>query len=66
VPPQPPPAHRIDAVQLQREADELFSLAQSIPTDINSVAKGILPEDVLEELKRIEKLSKRLRGEIGP
>jgi hypothetical protein len=66
VPPQPPPAHRIDAVQLQRQADELSSLAQSIPTDINSVARGILPKDVLEKLKRIEKLSKRLRGEIGP
>jgi hypothetical protein len=47
VPPQPPPAHRIDTVQLQREANELSSLAQSIPTDINSIAKGTLPKDAL-------------------
>jgi len=66
VPPQLAPVRRIDTIQLQREADELSSLAQSIPTDISSVARGALPKDVLEKLKRIEKLSKRLRGEIGP
>jgi hypothetical protein len=55
---------RVDATQLQREADELSSLAKSIPTDIQSVTKGTLPKDLLEKLKRIEKLSKRLRGEL--
>ena len=59
------PQRRIDTAQLQREAEELSSLAQSIPPDIGSVAKGALPKDVLEKLKRIEKLSKHLRSELG-
>ncbi len=63
----PQPLRRqVDSIQLQREADELSSLAQSLPTDIKSVTKGTLPKDVLEKLKRIEKLSKHLRGELVP
>jgi len=30
------------------------------------MAKGMLPKDVIEKLKHIEKLSKHLRGELGP
>jgi len=32
---------------------------------MESVNHGILPKDTIEKLKRIEKLSKRLRGELG-
>lgn len=61
-----PQRRQVDSIQLQREADELSTLAQSIPIDIKSVRKGALPKDVLEKLKRIEKLSKHLRGELVP
>ena len=57
---------RLDPAKLQKEAAELADLARSIPPDIDSVTKGVLPKDMLDKLKRIEKLSKHLRGEIAP
>lgn len=60
----PGPRH-VDPIQLQREADELSALAESVPADIKTVNNGILPKDLLPKLKRIEKLSKRLRSELG-
>jgi hypothetical protein len=57
---------RIDPVKLQRDADDLARIAQSIPTDAASVRQGMLPKDVIQKLKQIEKLSKRLRGELAP
>jgi len=57
---------RIDAIQLQRDAKELSDLAQSLPADIDQINRGLLPKDILVKLKRIEKLSKRLRGELAP
>lgn len=52
--------------QLQREADDLARTAQTIPSDVASVRKGMLPKDVIEKLKQIEKLSKHLRTELNP
>jgi hypothetical protein len=53
-------------MQLQRDADDLARKAQSIPSDVASVRKGMLPKDIIEKLKQIEKLSKRLRTELNP
>jgi hypothetical protein len=64
-PPEPQPL-RVNRVQLEHEADELSNLAQSIPIDVKSVGQGTLPKDLLEKLKRIEKLSKQLRGQLVP
>ena len=47
-------------------ADELARIAQTIPADVASVKKGMLPKDVIEKLKQIERLSKRLRSELTP
>ena len=55
---------RIDVVELQREARELSDLAHTVPTDIDKVTHGLLPRDLTEKLKRIEKLSKHLRNEV--
>ena len=63
--PQSPSRH-IDYAQVQREAEELARIAQTIPADTASARKGILPKDVLEKLKQIEKLSKKLRTELNP
>jgi hypothetical protein len=60
------PARRIDFAQLQREADDLARTAQTIPADVISVRKGMLPKDVIEKLKQIEKLSKKLRSDLNP
>jgi hypothetical protein len=67
-PDQPPVTsqRRVDLLQLQREANDLARTAQTIPSDMESVRKGILPKDVIQKLKQIEKLSKHLRSELNP
>jgi hypothetical protein len=65
----PPPHYQvapIDVAKLRRDSDVLASLAQSIPPDIDKVAQGMLPKDVIGKLKQLEKLSKRLRSELAP
>jgi hypothetical protein len=57
---------RIDLVEVEKEADVLARTAQTIPSDVVNVSKGMLPNDVIEKLKQIEKLSKRLRSELNP
>jgi hypothetical protein len=57
---------RVDPLKLQREADDLARIAQTIPSDIASIRGNMLPKDTLEKLKEIEKLSKRLRSELNP
>jgi hypothetical protein len=60
------PQHHVDLVKLQQEADDLARTAQTIPTDVAGVRQGTLPKDIIEKLKQIEKLSKRLRSELNP
>jgi hypothetical protein len=57
---------KVDAAQLGREAEELSALAQSIPLDIDKLGEGLHPKDLDEKLKKIEKLSKRLRHDLWP
>ena len=82
VPPPPPPMDRdqgktapdepkvqqrhIDLLKLQQQADDLARTAQTIPGDVAGVRQGTLPKDIVEKLKRIEKLSKQLRSELNP
>ena len=54
-----------DPLELQREAKELLELSQSLQPDMESLNHGLLPKDTIDKLKRIEKLSKRLRGELA-
>jgi hypothetical protein len=56
---------RVDPAQLKRDAHELASLAQLIPSQVEEVENGRLPKDLDGQLKRIEKLSKQLRREIS-
>ena len=65
-PPIGPQAQKLDPAKLRQEADELAKLAQSMPGDIAQVLRGKLPKDTADKLKRIEKLSKHLRGELSP
>lgn len=50
---------------LERDAKELLELSESLQPDIQSVNRGILPKDTIAKLKRIEKISKQLRSELG-
>jgi len=63
----PPPAREppsIDLAKLRQDANELANLAQSIPPAVDQTTKGILPKDLDQKLKRIEKLAKQLRSQI--
>jgi hypothetical protein len=53
-----------DPVEVQREAKQILELSRSIQPDIEYLNRGLLPKTMIEKLKRIEKLSKHLRGEI--
>lgn len=59
-------APHVDFARAQFEADELSRTAQTIPADVISVRKGMLPKDTIQKLKQIEKLSKHLRAELNP
>ena len=58
------PVPPLDPAVLRRDAKELLDLSQSLQIDVESINRGLLPKNVNEKLKRIEKLSKRLRSEI--
>ncbi|MFZ0295744.1 MAG: hypothetical protein WAL52_19190 [Candidatus Sulfotelmatobacter sp.] len=62
----PTPIRQLDPVRLQKDALALATAAGSIPADIESVRKGMLPKEIILKLKQIEKLSKQLRNELNP
>ena len=55
---------RLSASQIQKDAKELSALCASVPADMDGIKQGILQKDVLEKLKRREKLSKRVREQL--
>jgi hypothetical protein len=55
----------LDLARLRQDAEELASLAQSVPPAVDQTTKGILPGDLDQKLKRIEKLAKQLRSRIS-
>jgi hypothetical protein len=61
---QKPPKPKIDFAQVKRDAEELAKLAGEIPSAVEMTNKGVLPKDLNDRLKRIEKLSKQLRREL--
>lgn len=61
---RPQPVLRIDREKVQREAEELHHLAQTVPDDVHKATQGVLSKDLKDRLKRIEKLAKSLRGDL--
>jgi hypothetical protein len=64
VPPPARPRQNADPAKLREDANELANLAQSIPPAVEQTTKGMLPKDLDQKLKRIEKLAKQLRSQI--
>ena len=63
-----PPAqvtHNVNAADVLQHADELLSLAQQVRTDTQRATQGVIAKDLKDKLKRIEKLSRRLRDELA-
>ncbi|HEY6290426.1 MAG TPA: hypothetical protein VI455_02545 [Terriglobia bacterium] len=65
-PTQVSPQRHFDAAKTRKDAEELAALAGKIPGEVDQVSKGMLPKDIAQQLKEIEKVAKRLRGEIAP
>jgi hypothetical protein len=60
-----PTTRKLDLPQLKKQANELAQLASGVPSEIDYLNKGLLSKDLEPNLKRIEKLSKQLRQELG-
>lgn len=65
-PPMQPQSRKINVEQVKKEADELKTLADGVPSQIEQVTKNQYPKDLTENLKRIERLAKHLRSEVTP
>ena len=66
--PEPPPANRQAArVQaIHRDAQELSELESALQQQLQLLQKGMLHKDLAENLKKTEKLAKKLRQEVTP
>ena len=65
-PPRQPVPRATDTAKLRSEAAELRDLADALPAAVDQVDKGMMPKDLSENLKKIEKLAKHLRSEVNP
>jgi len=65
IPPPMTQRRRLDLAKFRQDADELVRIAQTIPSDVASIQRGLLPKDMVEKLKQIEKLSKHLRNQLS-
>ena len=65
-PPMQPHSRKIDVEQVKKEANELKTLADGVPSQIELVTKNQYPKDLADNLKRIERLAKHLRSEVTP
>lgn len=66
--PEPPNESDLRSLRLEsihRHAQELTALSISVQSDLQQLQKGLLSKDLAENLKKMEKLSKRLRQEMG-
>jgi len=57
---------KVDPAQAQKDAEELTALAKKVQEEVDQLSKNLLSKDLVKDLKHIEKLAKRLRGEIAP
>jgi hypothetical protein len=56
---------RASNAQLQQDAKELAGLCNAVSTDMDGVQHGVLSKDLLDRLKRMERLSKRVREQLS-
>jgi hypothetical protein len=62
----PPPADKktMNLIELKSEADQLIAMSQALPAQLDTIASGTYPKRVIDNLKKIEKLSKHIRKKI--
>lgn len=62
-----PPSPDLTAARLQvlrHDADELSVLSAAVQSNLRQLQNGLLAKDLNENLKKLEKLSKKLRREM--
>lgn len=67
--PEPPRQSDLDAARIRaihHDAEELATLQATLHTELQMLEKGMLHKDLAENLKKTEKLAKRLRQEVVP
>jgi hypothetical protein len=64
-PPAKPRRVPPDSAKLKAEAAELRELANAVPDAMDQVSKGLMPKDLDENLKKIEKLAKQLHSQVN-
>jgi hypothetical protein len=65
--PEPPAQVDVRAARIlniHRDAEQLSALNLSVESQLQQLKKGMLPKDLAQNLKKMEKLSKRLRQEV--
>ena len=65
------PIPQLDAEAIRRravhdDAQELSALSVALQSDLQQLQNGILPKDLAQDLKKVERLSKKLRQEVSP
>jgi hypothetical protein len=56
---------RFDAVKTRKDAEQLATLASKVPVEVEQLSKGVLPKDLDQQLKEIQRLAKRIRSEVA-
>jgi hypothetical protein len=51
---------------VRRDAEELSALSATLQSDLQQLQSGLLAKDLHENLKKMEKLSKKLRRDMQP
>ena len=55
---------KADTAQALRDSEELLMLSQWVYTDLRKASTATVPKDLRERLKKVEKLSKKIRSEL--
>jgi hypothetical protein len=55
---------RMQDVQFQKDAKELAEICASVREDVDGLKQGLVSKDLVERLKRMEKLSKHVREQL--
>lgn len=50
---------------IHQDAEQLSALSATLQSDLQQLQKGVLPKDLAQDLKKVEKLSKKLRQEVA-
>lgn len=58
------PPHTTSPQQLRAESAQLQQLVQTVQPQLDKASHGVMDKDLLNKLKEIEKLAKKLRSEL--